>query len=491
MKLRFKLLILPAIAGILMLALCVLVTVLSHRFDNEIASLRKDAASARAASGATSGATSGDIRDARPSVPANAASPGMALPVIWGSTLISLALLFALALSLNRRLIVPLEAARKAAESIAAGDLRVELPSPSTDEVGQLISALSRMAEQLEHTVGTIKVSAEQISVASTEIAVGNGDLSQRTEAQAASLQQTSTSVEQMAGTVDTNASNARQANQLALGASEVARRGGDVVQQVVTTMGEISDSSRKIADIIGVIDGIAFQTNILALNAAVEAARAGEQGRGFSVVAAEVRSLAQRSAEAARQIKDLITDSVQRVESGGRLVQEAGSTMEEIVTSVRRVTDIIGAISAATLEQSAGIAHVNSEVGQLDRMTQQNAALVEESAAAAESLKQQARSLIQAIDSFRMSGRSGGASLNDSVVPSQPAPYRPSVASKPVAAVRSVAAPAMPARPPAVRTDSQAAPAPRITPPAQSSSPAQSSPPPSPKRADDDWEEF
>jgi methyl-accepting chemotaxis protein len=198
MKLRIKLLILPAIAGILMLALCVLVTVLSHRFDNEIASLRKEAASARAASG--------DSREAKPSAAASVASPGMALPVIWGSALISLALLFALSLSLNRRLIVPLEAARKAAEAIAAGDLRVDLPPPSTDEVGQLISALSRMAEQLERTVGTIKASAEQISVASTEIAVGNGDLSQRTEAQAASLQQTSTSVEQMAGTVDTNA---------------------------------------------------------------------------------------------------------------------------------------------------------------------------------------------------------------------------------------------------------------------------------------------
>jgi methyl-accepting chemotaxis protein-1 (serine sensor receptor) len=403
MKLRFKLLILPAIAGILMLALCVLVTVLSHRFDNEIASLRKDAASARAASGATSGATSGDIRDARPSVPANAASPGMALPVIWGSTLISLALLFALALSLNRRLIVPLEAARKAAESIAAGDLRVELPSPSTDEVGQLISALSRMAEQLEHTVGTIKVSAEQISVASTEIAVGNGDLSQRTEAQAASLQQTSTSVEQMAGTVDTNASNARQANQLALGASEVARRGGDVVQQVVTTMGEISDSSRKIADIIGVIDGIAFQTNILALNAAVEAARAGEQGRGFAVVASEVRSLAQRSSTAAKEIKELITSSVERVRDGATLAGEAGHTMTEVTQAVARVTDIMEEIAAASAEQRRGIEQVNQAISQMDEVTQRNAALVEEAAAASQSLQDQGQELNAAVAFFRI----------------------------------------------------------------------------------------
>ena len=401
MKLRFKLLILPAIAGILMLALCVLVTVLSHRFDNEIASLRKDAASARAASGATSGATSGDIRDARPSVPASAVSPGMALPVIWGSTLISLALLFALALSLNRRLIVPLEAARKAAESIAAGDLRVELPSPSTDEVGQLISALSRMAEQLEHTVGTIKVSAEQISVASTEIAVGNGDLSQRTEAQAASLQQTSTSVEQMAGTVDTNASNARQANQLALGASEVARRGGDVVQQVVTTMGEISDSSRKIADIIGVIDGIAFQTNILALNAAVEAARAGEAGAGFAVVADEVRSLAQRSAAAAKETADKIDAAIANSRQGTVNCDKVGDALKQILSKVTETDTLVSEIASSADDQSKGIEQINSAIMQMDQVAQANATSAQQCASAAEELQSQTLELNSVVSSL------------------------------------------------------------------------------------------
>ncbi|MFM1990316.1 MAG: hypothetical protein RJA99_3273 [Pseudomonadota bacterium] len=327
------------------------------------------------------------------------------LGILWAATVAALVAAFAFSWVFNRRLLQPLNAAREAADSIAAGNLRLNLPEPPADEIGQLISALKRMAAHLSSTIGSIKASGEQIATASTEIAVGNNDLSRRTEQQAASLQQTSSSMAQLTGTVATNADNARQANQLALGASEVARRGGDVVEQVVATMGEISESSRKIVDIISVIDGIAFQTNILALNAAVEAARAGEQGRGFAVVAGEVRSLAQRSAEAARQIKGLITDSVERVDSGSRLVKDAGETMAEIVTSVRRVTDIIGEISSATGEQSTGIGQVNTAVGHLDQMTQQNAALVEQSAAAAESLKEQARLLAQAIDAFRLDG--------------------------------------------------------------------------------------
>ena len=346
------------------------------------------------------------------SVTAAKTRDGRNLVILWVATLASLAAAFGFSLVFNRRLLVPLNAAREAADSIASGDLRVRLPEPPNDEIGQLISALRRMSEHLSRTLGSIKDSTEQIATASTEIAVGNNDLSRRTEQQASSLQQTSSSMEQLTGTVATNADSARQANQLALGASEVARRGGEVVEQVVATMGEISDSSRKIADIISVIDGIAFQTNILALNAAVEAARAGEQGRGFAVVASEVRSLAQRSADAARQIKGLITDSVQRVDSGSRLVKDAGSTMSEIVTSVRRVTDIIGEISSATGEQSAGIGQVNTAVNQLDRMTQQNAALVEQSAAAAESLKEQARRLAEAVDAFRLDdGARGGVS--------------------------------------------------------------------------------
>jgi methyl-accepting chemotaxis protein len=239
--------------------------------------------------------------------------------------------------------------------------------------------------------------------VASAEIAQGNNDLSRRTEEQASALEETAASMEQLSATVKQNADNAKQANQLAMGASTVAVKGGEVVSQVVTTMKGINDSSKKIADIISVIDGIAFQTNILALNAAVEAARAGEQGRGFAVVASEVRSLAGRSADAAKEIKGLITASVERVEQGTALVDEAGATMTEVVTSIRRVTDIMGEISAASSEQSAGVAQVGEAITLMDQATQQNAALVEESAAAAESLKQQAQQLVQAVQVFEL----------------------------------------------------------------------------------------
>ncbi|NUP88094.1 MAG: chemotaxis protein, partial [Burkholderiaceae bacterium] len=251
-----------------------------------------------------------------------------------------------------------------------------------------------------------IRQTADSIQVASTEVATGNQDLSQRTEQAASNLQQTASSMEQLTATVRQSADAAAQANQLAASAAEVAQRGGQVVQQVVTTMDAINASSKKIADIIGVIDGIAFQTNILALNAAVEAARAGEQGRGFAVVAGEVRSLAQRSAEAAREIKALIGNSVDKVETGSRLVTDAGSTMNEIVASVQRVTDIIGEITAASSEQSAGLGTINVSVVQLDQMTQQNAALVEESAAAAESLRDQASRLAGLVATFRLDRR-------------------------------------------------------------------------------------
>jgi methyl-accepting chemotaxis protein len=297
----------------------------------------------------------------------------------------------------------PLDEAIGLARRIARGDLGSRLQVRGRDEPAQLVHALLAMQDELRRLVGQVRASADSIQVASAEVASGNQDLSQRTEQAAASLQQTASATQQLTGNVRQSAEAAGQANQLAASACGVAQRGGEVVAQVVATMDAISASSRKIADIIGVIDGIAFQTNILALNAAVEAARAGEQGRGFAVVAGEVRSLAQRSADAAKEIKALIGGSVDKVEAGSRLVQDAGSTMGEIVASVRRVSDIIGEISAAAGEQSGGIGQVNQAVGQLDRMTQQNAALVEQSAAAAESLKDQASRLAGMVAGFRL----------------------------------------------------------------------------------------
>jgi methyl-accepting chemotaxis protein len=305
---------------------------------------------------------------------------------------------------LNTRSVTqPINEAVQFAHAVAGGDLSMEIPADGKTETGLLLAALNEMKTQLALAVSGVRQGADGVSTASSEIAQGNNDLSARTEQQAAALQQTAASMEQFRATVKQNADNATQANQLAKGASSVAVRGGDVVVEVVATMKGINESSRKIADIIGVIDGIAFQTNILALNAAVEAARAGEQGRGFAVVASEVRSLASRSADAAKQIKTLIADSVERVERGSSLVDRAGATMTEVVSSIRRVTDIMGEITAASSEQSVGIAQISDAVTQMDQTTQQNSALVEESAAAAESLKAQALQLVQAVAVFKL----------------------------------------------------------------------------------------
>jgi methyl-accepting chemotaxis protein len=292
---------------------------------------------------------------------------------------------------------------KQVAEAVAAGDLTVPIELRPGDN-SSVMATLQKMTDNLARTVQSVRSNADSVSTASAQIASGNMDLSNRTEQQASSLEETAASMEELSSTVKQNSDNAKQANQLALGASTVAIKGGEVVGQVVDTMKGINDSSKKIADIISVIDGIAFQTNILALNAAVEAARAGEQGRGFAVVASEVRSLAQRSAEAAKEIKTLIGASVERVAQGTQLVDQAGVTMSEIVTSIRRVTDIMGEISSASVEQSAGVAQVGEAITQMDQATQQNAALVEQSAAAAESLKGQAKQLVQAVAVFKLS---------------------------------------------------------------------------------------
>ena len=304
--------------------------------------------------------------------------------------------------ALRRSITVPLMRAIEQAEHITQGDLTHTIHVDRADETGRLLQALQRMQESLQTMVGQVRSGSDSIASATQQIATGNADLSQRTEQQASALQETASSMEELTSIVRQNADNARQASTLAGNASDIAVKGGEVVGRVVDTMAGINDSSKKIADIIGVIEGIAFQTNILALNAAVEAARAGEQGRGFAVVAGEVRSLAQRSATAAKEIKELISDSVGRVENGTTLVAEAGSVIDEVVVAVKRVTDIMGEISSASGEQSAGIEQINLAVTQMDEGTQQNAALVEQAAAAAMSLQEQADGLRQAVGAFR-----------------------------------------------------------------------------------------
>ena len=304
-----------------------------------------------------------------------------------------------------RSIIRPLAEAVRIARSVAAGDLTSRIDVNSQDEIGQLLLAMKDMNASLANIVGQVRTGTETIAVASREIASGNADLSNRTESQASSLEETASSMEELTSTVKQNAENARQANQLVVSSADVAVKGGKIMGQVVDTMASIKQSSRKIADIIGVIEGVAFQTNILALNAAVEAARAGEQGRGFAVVATEVRNLAQRSAGAAKEIKVLIDDSVGQVDAGGKLVDEAGKTMDEIVSSVKRVTDIMSEIAAASQEQSSGIEQVNQAITRMDEVTQHNAALVKEAAAAAESLQDQAGKLTEAVSVFKLDG--------------------------------------------------------------------------------------
>ncbi|AKJ31036.1 methyl-accepting chemotaxis protein [Caldimonas brevitalea] len=378
---------------------------------------------------------------------------------------LSVALVALLGWRISRSIVQPMNDAARFAEQVGAGDLTATLDVQGQDEATRLQRSLAQMRDALQSMVSRVRDVTEGITTASSEIAHGNQDLSQRTEQTASNLQQTASSMEQLTGTVKQSADAARQANQLASSASTVASRGGEVVSQVVSTMDEISAASKKIADIIGVIDGIAFQTNILALNAAVEAARAGEQGRGFAVVAGEVRNLAQRSAQAAKEIKSLIGASVEKVDSGARLVQDAGSTMTEIVASVQRVTDIIGEITAATSEQSTGIGQVNTAVNQLDQMTQQNAALVEESAAAAESLRQQAERLSEVVAAFKLADaqRLATAAVTRARETAAPAPtVAPTRVEKPVSApVKAASAPApAPVKPAPVSTTVAAAPA-------------------------------
>jgi methyl-accepting chemotaxis protein len=362
-----------------------------------------------------------------------------------------------LALLLVRSITRPLAQAVSVARAISEGDLTQNLDVDRQDEFGQLLKALSEMSSRLRGLVTEVRSGVESVSTASAEIANGNQDLSARTEQTAANLEETAASMEQLTVTVTQSADTARQANQLAANAAQAAERGGEVVSQVVHSMQQITDSSKRIADIIGVIDGIAFQTNILALNAAVEAARAGEQGRGFAVVAGEVRNLAQRSAEAAKEIKGLITASVDNVEAGSAQVSQAGTAMGEIVGSVRRVSDLIGEITASSTEQRDGIGQVNQAVTNLDQMTQQNAALVEESAAAAAALQEQAQRLSEVVSVFNVGHQTGSAPRAPAVataprpvtLPSEAAPKpRTSVAGSKAAATQRLASPATSTKP-------------------------------------------
>jgi methyl-accepting chemotaxis protein len=332
-----------------------------------------------------------------------ASSARIAALLLLAILLVAVAASVVAALLMSRVIVRPLHAAIRTADRIARGDLSADVKVRGADETGDLLRALAEMTNNLRQLVGEVAGGAHMVADTSAQIAQGNQDLSQRTEEQASTLEETASSMEELTSTVSLNAQNARQASQLAMNASDVARKGGQVVGQVVSTMAGISDSSRRIGDIIGVIDGIAFQTNILALNAAVEAARAGEQGRGFAVVAAEVRNLAQRSAAAAKEIKSLIGESVEKVDTGGKLVDAAGKTMDEIVASVKKVSDLIAEIAAASEEQDAGIQQINTAVTQMDQVVQQNASLVEEASAATESMKSQAGMLLQMVSRFKL----------------------------------------------------------------------------------------
>jgi methyl-accepting chemotaxis protein len=364
---------------------------------------------------------------------------------------IGVAFVLWMAWMLVRAIMVPLERAVSVANRIADGELDNRIEIERNDELGKLLGALRNMTEKLSGIVGDVRTASDAVGSSAREIASGNDDLSQRTQEQASALEESASSMEEMTSTVKQNADNARQANQLAMGARDQAEQGGQVVSKAVAAMNEINASSRKIADIISVIDEIAFQTNLLALNAAVEAARAGEQGRGFAVVAAEVRNLAQRSAGAAKEIKDLIQDSVEKVKTGSGLVDESGKTLTEIVDSVKKVTDIVAEIAAASQEQSVGIEQVNKAITQMDEVTQQNAALVEEAAAASRSMEEQARRLVETMGFFRV-----GAAVARSATPA-PAPVaqaaRPT--TKPAASPKTVSRPVpQAARRPVVESD-------------------------------------
>ena len=384
---------------------------------------------------------------------------------------------------LSRQIVAALHQAVGLADQVARGDLSATVAARGGDEIAELLRSLSTMRENLVELVAKVRQGSDGVANASAEIASGNNDLSARTEQQAAALQQTASSMAQLGSTVNNSADSARQASQLATNASSVAVRGGEVVGQVVETMRGINESSRKIADIISVIDGIAFQTNILALNAAVEAARAGEQGRGFAVVASEVRALAGRSAEAAKEIKTLISASVERVEYGSTLVDQAGSTMNEVVAAIRRVTDVVGEISASSAEQSSGVAQVGQAINQIDQATQQNAALVEEMAAAASGLKGQAMDLVNAVSVFK---------LQDGVATAPPRSHSPATVSLPrPAAPRQLSGGSKPVpksvAKPLAKTLTKTlikAPSPKLAPPPAATPKASAA-------ADDEWETF